>query len=362
MIVERLTSPEGFEGVRSAYEDLCEHDPYRSVFVCWRWLRAYMESVRPRWTLLTVSDGTRCIGFCFLVERGISLGPAHLYRELALGAYPVADYASLVIAGGEERSVLRALADSIQQLRWDVFRAGNVKDPRVDALVKRLARLNEATREYRNPSRVVLLPRTWAEYAARANDGDKSARHILRRRRSWPGASFVEADDASIDGDIEALLRLRHLRWRGSLRSARKTYGRLFREAYSRGCCRVGVLRAQDGKPLAAQAAFVDCTAETWMTYTIAYDTGLGSRLLRRRPGIVMMTAGMEHAIAQGFRRLDLGRGDEPYKSDLGSELQMLENFVVRRRNARGRIGEAIWDAAHRVKASARRIIFGRRR
>lgn len=362
MIVERITSLQGFESVRSAYEELCERDPHRTVFVCWNWLRAYITALQPRWTLLCVRDGPQPIGFCFLVERGIKLGPVHLYRELALGAYPAADYASLVIGEGEKSAVLRALAGAIACMRWDVFRACNVNDVRVRILVKRLARMHEVTVEAQNPSRFLPLPAAWTEYAARASAGDRSARHIVKRSHAWPGSRFVEAHDASIDDDIEALLQLRHFRWRGSLRSARRTYGRLFREAYAQGCCRLGVLRSAEGRPLAAQAAFVDCAKRTWVAYTVAHDTRLERQFLRRRPGIVMMASGIEHAVAQGFRCLDFGRGDERYKCDLGSKVQMLDNFIVRRRSLRSRVAESLWTASGSTKALVRRVVLGRTR
>lgn len=354
MTVEHITALEDFDRIRPGYEAVYAVDAHRTVFASWSWLHSYFIAMNRPWVVLAVRDGTRYIGFCLLVEHGASLGPIALYRELALGAYPTADYTSVLVSEREEE-VLAVFAAAIDAMTWDGFRANNIRDPRVRRMVARLGGRNDVAEEPRNPCRFVSLPATWEEYAAQRRNGKPQVRYVVRRRNLWQDATFLEADDRTIDRDIEILLRLHQQRWRSSLGKARRTYGRLFKEAYARGCCRIGVLWSSGGKPLAAQAAFVDTEHRSWGVYMHAHDPSTG----RRSPGIGTLAMGLQRAIAQGFREYDFLRGDESYKLRFGAEARTLENFVVRRPVAGpSRIAERLWRASMHTKTQLRRVIL----
>ncbi len=353
MRIERIATLEGFERIRGAYEELYRKDPHRGVFVSWQWLRSYFASMRGRWSVLAVSRDATYVAFCVLVESGLVLGPLRIYRELALGAYPTADYGAIIAEEGDD--VLAEIARAIDEMRWDVFRAYNLRDARVGSVVARLRSLgNHVSEEPRNACRFVALPASWGEYAARNRSGDK--RYLNRRRNLWREARLVEADATTVDEYIETLLRMHHRRWRSNLHKARRTYGRLFREAYERGCCRIAVLWSADRRPVAAQAAFVDPERRSWGVYMLAYDRFAG----RRSPGIGMLAKALERAIDQGFAEYDFLRGDESYKARFGTQTRLLENYVVRRTSARSAAGKRAWAAALRGKAVLRRLLFGR--
>lgn len=340
MIVERITALRDFDRVRAAYERVYAQDPYRSVFTSWAWLRSYFATIGARWLVLAVRDEWEHLGFCVVVEHGLSVGAAGFYREVALGAYPTADYTSFVI-GCREEEVIAAFAETMDAMRWDLFRACNVRDPRVARMIALLSVHNDVTRDADNPVRSVPI---------------SEDRPIPRRGRTMRGTRFVEATDATLNRDVDALLRLHHRRWRSNLRKARRTYGRLFREAYARGCCRVGVLWSSQNEPLAAQAAFVDDARSAWGVYMIAYD----KTHAKESPGIGMLAAGLERARALGFREYDFLRGDEPYKARFGAELSYLENYTVRRRSYRSHVVERCWNVLLGWKTVLRRILFGR--
>jgi CelD/BcsL family acetyltransferase involved in cellulose biosynthesis len=342
VIVDRIRTLDAFDRLRESYEAVYERDPYRTVFASWAWLRAYFVAMRRSWLLLAARRGREYVGYCLLVEHGIRVGPLRFYRELAVGAYPTADYSGLAIAEGEEDAI-DAFAGEIARMRWDTLRASNIRDPRVSRLMARLQPRNTFVEEPQNVCRFLELPAGCTRYAR-------------RRRNAWNDARFVEADDDSIDAYIETLLRFHHARWNSNARKARRTYGRLFREAYRRGCCRVGVLWSAEKKPLAAQAAFVDPERRSWGVYMLAHD-----RSVRRgSPGIAMLAYGLEHAAAQGFREYDFLRGDEPYKASFGARVRTLQNFVVRRAHAKSRAAERAWYSALDAKSHLRRMLFGR--
>ncbi len=353
MRIERIATLEGFKRVRGAYEELYRKDPNRGVFVSWEWLRSYFASMRGRWSVLAVSRDATYVGFCVLVETGLALGPLRIYRELALGAYPTADYGAIVAEEGDD--IVTEIARAIDNMPWDLFRACNLRDARVAKIAAQLRSLgNRVSEEPRNACRFVPLPASWEEYDARNRSSDK--RYLNRRRNQWRDARLVEADATTVDEYIEALLRMHHGRWRSNLHKARRTYGKLFREAYDRGCCRISVLLNADRRPLAAQAAFVDAERRSWGVYMLAYDRRAG----KGSPGIGMLAKALERAIDQGFAEYDFLRGDEPYKARFGTQVRLLENYIARRRSARSAAMERAWGAALRVKALLRRLLFGR--
>lgn len=341
MTIEYISSLRDFERLRAPYERLYTRDRHSSVFVSWAWLRSYFATIGVHWIVLAARDEWEHLGFCVVVRRGIAAGRFGLYRELALGAYPTADYTSLVI-GSREEEVLAAFARALDAMPWDVLRASNVRDSRIGRMIALLSKGNDVMREADNPVRSVHIA---------AQDSP-----AVRASRTLRGARFVESSDATVKRDVDALLKLHHRRWRSNLSKARRTYGRLFREAYARGCCRVGVLWSDENKAIAAQAAFVDDAREAWGVYMIAYD----KTQAKASPGMGMLAAGLERARALGFREYDFLRGDEPYKARFGAELSYLENYVVRRRALRSHLVERVWIALLGWKSILRRVLFGR--
>ncbi len=353
MIVERIESLSAFERIRSDYERVYAADPYRTVFVSWSWLRSFVAAMRRRWTLLAVRDGDEYVAFLFFVTHTAGLGPLRFYRELGLGAYPTADYTSLVIAR-EERAAIQAFAAALRAMRWDVIRARSIRDPRIAQLIDVLGDGNVVRREESTTCHVVPLPESWSAFAE-TSPRKKSLRYAIRRMNAWSGATFTLASDDTIERDVEALLALHHERWKSNLRKARRTYGRLFKEAYRRGCCRVGVLWSENGMPLAAQAAFTDPECRSWGIYMLAYDRSSS----HHSPGIGMLMRGIERAISERFSEYDFLRGDEAYKARFGSQVRLLENFTISRPSRRSQATERVWSATMSAKRTVRNVLVG---
>ncbi len=353
MTVESIGSLSGFERIRSEYERVYASDPQRTVFVSWSWLRSFVVAMRRPWTLLAVRDGDEYIAFLFFVTHSVRLGPLCLYREVGLGAYPTADYTGLVVAG-DESAAIEALGEALKRIRWDVIRARSIRDPRIARLVAVVGNGNVVRREESTACHVVALPESWNEFVE-THPRKKSLRYALRRMNAWSAARFTIASDETIERDVDVLLALHHQRWKSNLRKARRTYGRLFKEAYRRGCCRLGVLWSEQGKPLAAQAAFVDPERTSWGIYMLAYDRASS----RRSPGIGMLMRGIEHAISQRFAEYDFLRGDEAYKARFGSQIRWLENFTISRPSRRARATERAWSATMQAKRTVRNILVG---
>ncbi len=353
MKVERIDSVVALERIRDAYERVYASDPYRTVFVSWSWLYAFALSMRRRWTLFAVREGGEYLGFLFTVSQGVRIGRVWFYRELGLGAHPTADYTSLLIAGKED-AVIEALGAYIRSLRWDVIRARSVRDPRIGRLLAALGEAGVVRREAPTACHVVPLPQSWEAFVSEKSS-KPARRYAIRRLNFWRGATFSIANDETIEPDIDALLALHHRRWKSNAGKARSTYGRLFKEAYRLGCCRVGTLRDEHGQVLAAQAAFIDPERRSWGVYMLAYDHAFS----KRSPGIGMLMRGIEHAISEGFTEYDFLRGDEVYKVRFGSEIRWIENVSIACPSWRARLTEHLWSALLVAKRTVRHAIVG---
>ena len=66
---------------------------------------------------------------------------------------------------------------------------------------------------------------------------------------------------------------------------------------------------------------------------TILYfNAGIDPDARELSPGVLMVHAYVARAIAEGTRRLDFLRGDEPYKYDWGAVDEPIQRLLVRRR------------------------------
>ena len=63
------------------------------------------------------------------------------------------------------------------------------------------------------------------------------------------------------------------------------------------------------------------------------YNAGVDPDARDLSPGVLMVSALIERALAAGVRRLDFLRGNEGYKYEWGSEDEPIQRLLVRRRN-----------------------------
>lgn len=356
MIVDVITDAIGFESIRVAYEAVYASDPYRNVFVSWPWLAAYFAVAPSQWMVLAARDAMgRYLAFMPLEMYETRIPGVSLDLELHLAANPTADYNGL-IALPEADGALEAFSAHIDGLRWDNFRANNVRDPRIERVVGGLAVNNRVVRHDDNACLFVSFPESWDAYLqALTGKAGRTVRRSLRSLQELGDIRLEEACSQTIDSAIETLLLFNHQRWRTNLPKARATKGRLFRSAFEHGCCRVVVLRCGENA-LAASAAFVDPEQRSWGSYMNSFNPEFAGQ----SPGIALRAMIMQEAIAQGFSEYDFLRGVEPYKRRFAPESRWLRNWSVHRPGMRNRMINAGRAGYHFAKWNARRILLGK--
>jgi CelD/BcsL family acetyltransferase involved in cellulose biosynthesis len=262
------------------------------------------------------------------------------------GASYHADYATILAAPADLADAADAIAAHLaaaDAAAWDVVDLRRLRcgDPTADRLAAALGarEIHEGWTlnvEREDVCPVVTLP------AGLDLDGyletlGKKARHEIRRKvRRAEAVGEVRLDDSTDPlGDLEAFIDLHQRRW-GAAGLFPPTAGgeqsrvfihRLFELAGSDGPVRLTFLTV-GGRRIAAGIHLE--TADGYLYY----NAGVDPDARELSPGVVMVHAYVQRAIADGKRRLDFLRGDESYKYEWGAVDEPIQRLLVRRRTA----------------------------
>ena len=325
MRIDRLTTVEQVEAERERWEMLERRDPQASIFLSWRFFRAYLPIARHRVFVLALRDGEETIAYLPLAAGGSLFD-----RELYLGGNPTADYAGMLALPEKAEAAIGAFADAIVAEHWDGFNLEDIDDPRLETLVNRLvARGIRLEKVEEHGGRDCELPEDWDTYV-RDRISSKTRVNMLRVERrlaeALPDFRVTEPTAADIDEHVEALITVNHARWGGNIESGRKRYGRLFRNAYDAGILRLFIY--WDGpKPFAGAAAFLDDLRSSFDLYMIGFD----ETYEKYSPGKGIIGRAIRTAIETGYRRFDFLRGDEPFKARYAPDLHVTKQFRLTR-------------------------------
>ncbi len=353
MHVDRIEGLAHFEAERESWERLERADPFSTVFTSWRWLRAYIPVSKYRSYVLAVREGDDTLAYLPLA-RGGSL----LDRELFLGGNPVADYAGMIAHPHRTDAVVHALADALVAERWDGFNALDVYDPRVEAVVRRLAdRGLEIEASDETPGRACELPDTWETYITERISAKTRVNMVRVERRlaeALPAFRISEPTAQDVDAHIEAMIVVNHARWGGDVAKARRRYGPLFRAAFAAGILRLFVYWDGD-KPIAGGAAFLDELRSSFGLYMLGFDEAYE----KLSPGKGMIGRAIRAAIDGKFRHFDFLRGDEPFKERYAPDRHVCKHFRLRRPGLRAGAIAFMRPKVATVKLQVANMLYG---
>jgi CelD/BcsL family acetyltransferase involved in cellulose biosynthesis len=139
-------------------------------------------------------------------------------------------------------------------------------------------------------------------------------RQCQRRLERAGGAALELASDRDVHALLDALTQFHERRWRqraehGILDDARvrALHHEVAPEILARGCLRLFALRL-GGSIIAVLYAFA------WRERLYCYISGLDPASRYYSPGVAILRAAIEYAIAEGIREVDFLRGAERYK------------------------------------------------
>jgi CelD/BcsL family acetyltransferase involved in cellulose biosynthesis len=356
-MIARIATVSGFEAQRARWDALYRSDPLGQVFLSWPWLRAYLEQVRGTWVVLTFRSGEDLVAALPLTLRAAPSRAFPIARELTFASDPIADYQGMLCIPGFEREAVAAFADAVRALPWDRALIRDVADPRIAALLDALA--GGSTTVVKTGTTTCLrtaLPATWDDYLASVGKTTRAKTSAFLRRieQQLPNYRVSSPVRADLDVHVDAQVRLNHGRWGGNLRSAHATFGRLFCDAFDRGCLRLII--AWDGdRAIAGAASFVEDVHKTYNLYQLAYDREYG----RFSPGKLVASLAIRDAIEREYAVFDFLRGDEQYKRWYAQDVVSTSHYRMTRRTLRSVAYDGVYPAYRALKAVAARVVYG---
>jgi hypothetical protein len=260
------------------------------------------------------------------------------------GASYHADYASLLAAPWDLGAVSETLAAYLAGPGgpgWDVIDLRRLRcgDPAAGLLAQTLGAREvdqgwTLNLEREDVCPVITLPAGAGVEDVLATLGKKD-RHEIRRKIRRAAAVGPISLTRSTDplADLPAFIDLHQARWGAEGlfpdtpggRASRLFFRRLFELMGPDGPLVLSFLAVGDRR-IGAGIHFEDGPS------LLYYNAGMDPAARELSPGVLMVSAYLEAALAQGFRRMDFLRGDEPYKYEWGAHDEPIQRLLVRRR------------------------------
>jgi CelD/BcsL family acetyltransferase involved in cellulose biosynthesis len=323
--VDRVDGEDGFRTLASEWDALLDACGTRNVFLSWDWVSLWwaIYGRADRLHLLLARDGDdRLIGIAPLKKRRLSLcgiGFGEVVEFIGAGSDVTPERLDFIIRPGLEAAVSAAMIEALYQ---DPSVAGIDLKPLAATSPVR-AHLQAALGDRgRHPvgetphsvCPVLTLPATWEafQHGRSKNYRKKMGEYQRRCVRDHAATVRWSTTPAELSRDMAVLIELHARRWNGSSRAFCTPeyidFHRRFAERLlAAGRLRLFVMESGDG-PLAA----LYCFAHSGRYYF--YQSGRDPDRSRHRPGLVLMHAAIQQAIAEGIEVFDFLRGGEAYK------------------------------------------------
>jgi CelD/BcsL family acetyltransferase involved in cellulose biosynthesis len=243
-------------------------------------------------------------------------GTADAPRRLALIGAGISDYDDVLLDPEYAARGMDAILGEIAAWREE-WRTGSFPELRADSPLLH-ARIPATLRAHVAPSSTCpVLPMADSFEALEHGMGHTHRVKLrqCRKRLERAGEATLEvASDRTVHALLDALAQLHERRWReraehGVLDDARvrALHHDVAPELLARGCLRLFALRL-GGSIIAVLYAFA------WRDRLYCYLSGLDPGARYYSPGVAIVRAVIEHAIAEGIREVDFLRGAERYK------------------------------------------------
>jgi CelD/BcsL family acetyltransferase involved in cellulose biosynthesis len=355
---------------RATWDGLAATTPWATPFSSWGFQRAWWDAYglsAHEQTLLIEDEAGTPVAIAPLMHRHEveptdaathtrmrQEGAAELTRiaptakAIFFGASYHADYATILAAPDDLPGVAdavvahlaaRAAPDDAHPAPWDVvdLRRLRCADPAGDALAAAFGRreIDEGWRlnVEREDVCPVLTLALGTDFESYLGTLGKKERHEIRRkiRRAEAVGEIRLTESADPLAELETFIDLHQKRWgadglfadTAGGDASRVFFRRLFEENGPDGPIRLTFLTVGDRR-IASGIHFR--TADGFLYY----NAGVDPDARELSPGVLMVAAYVQQAIAEGCRRVDFLRGNEPYKYEWGAVDEPIQRLLVR--------------------------------
>ncbi|MBV8032889.1 MAG: GNAT family N-acetyltransferase [Betaproteobacteria bacterium] len=343
--VKCITAEAAFAALAIEWNRLHDLTPSASVFNSWvwqyQWWRSYGGGQPLR--VLVASQGDEVLGILPLyVQRERAFGAqVSVLRLVGTGGDTHPDDLGPVLDARHEREVARALARAaVRAPEGDLLLVTDIDPDTAFA-----EELELAARRARRPARVgrterivyIDLPASWDAYLASLSGNRRAEIRRARKRLAAAHAVrfFVWDDAARLDYATERLADLHRRRWAaagGSESFASREYLDFHRavigSSLARGWLRLYCLEI-DGTLVAMTYCY------RFRNRVFVMQGGFDPGWAQWKPGTVLLSHAIEHAIGEGNEVFDFLRGEHRYKDHLANGSRDTVYAAILRRNLR---------------------------
>jgi CelD/BcsL family acetyltransferase involved in cellulose biosynthesis len=342
LAVRVIDTEQGFFALEAEWNELQERSSNATIFSTFEWAhgcwtyRDFRAGAQP--FIITLYDGPTLVGlapFCLRSAGAPWALQGGVLQHIGMGYRWLADYLDVISASGYEEAVMRRMLTFLKEQngRWDTLDWHELSDTspsyRAVARAAKAAGLRfVATPE--NICHTIALPPTWEEFLATLSWNTR--RKVNRKTRKIIkecDARFEQVcDEAEVDRVLQALHAFQDERWSPQEKVDREVYMGFIRKLapamLRRGWLDLRVVRAGDttiastihfrfnGTVYAFLTGFDP--DEKWNTYSI---------------GSLLLADSIKHAIEDGYRSYDQGRGNEEYKTHFATVVHHNYRFRI---------------------------------
>lgn len=370
--IELINKASEFEGLRDEWTDILEKSAANSIYLTNEWLHTWWQVYGggSELFILTVRDDESLVGIAPLMIRRYSLLPSSAFsiRQMEfLGVGEVcSDHLDFIIKKGVEEDFFNAVFDFIIKSRdkWDFIKLTDIdKDSDSICYLEELSADHSLL--HKNEDMIecpyIMLPGTVEEYrkSFRKKTQKKIRKYERRLRREFDlKLERIDSSD-SLDDHLDELIRISRERWNkkgmgGSFSSQRlirfsKKISRIFVEKGWLDLCFINL----NGKKVAYFYSF------RYNGRSYAYQTSFDPTSVHPRysVGTVIVNYCIEHAIEEGYRELDWGRGADRYKMRYATGVKETVSVRIGRKNLKGILMTPIFNVTSVMKNFMIRVL-----
>ncbi|MEA2573998.1 MAG: hypothetical protein QOH93_1296 [Chloroflexia bacterium] len=322
-------------GLEEQWSALLDHSQAGSIFTSFPWNVAWWHAFGgdDHLYVLVASDvggDVRGIAPLMLVRQGG-------VRRLEWIGTGLSDTGDFVLDESCAGPVIEAMLAHLQQRRrdWDLLDLDEVPPYSLLAcwLESHQPTGLRSVRLPRTDCPYIAVPSTWEEYTQTLQRKPRQhlesfARRVVEESRAY---FRMVTDEAEVAGGVARFYELHRARWatKDDQLNPEHTDPRFLaflQEACSRSAAH-GFLRL-------AELCAGDATVSSWISFNVngrwnGYMTGFDPKWSSKRPGKVLHGFVMRQALAEHARELDLGRGNEGYKYEMGAVDRKNWRFIL---------------------------------
>ena len=322
--VTLLTDPRVFQGMKTEWNALLEESEANNIFLTWEWMHTWWEIFGHDYELhiITVRNPLgELVGIAPFKasERGIlRIDKSRVLEFIGWGGDVTTEYLDIIARKGWETKVFNSVAEYIfgnnTWTKVDLHHLSSTS-PSIPVMKEYMEKGDVPCRIERSSiCPIVVLPKSWEEFlSGKSVNFRKKSKEYWRASLRDLGARLVCCDSsATLQGDMDALIKLHLKRWGQSSRAFRTKKYVTFHRRVSRLFLEKGWLRLfflkQEDKTLAG----IYCFHYNKKYYY--YQSGRDTEYSKYRLGVVLLNEVLKEAIREKAGEFDLLTGDEAYK------------------------------------------------